>query len=171
MGAIFILLFCKGERSAQNSKVLALIISLISFAVSLFLLHDFNASTAEYQFVEKFEWISNAGIYYHMGIDGISIYFVMLTAFLIPICILASWNSITKQLKEFMALFLILEGLVIGVFVSLDFVLFYFFFEASLIPMFLIIGIWGAENRVYAALKFFLYTLLGSVFFQKDRVE
>jgi NADH-quinone oxidoreductase subunit M len=164
VGAAFIFLFVRGHHAEDHAKQVALIFSLVNFALSLYLLHHFDAGATGYQFVEKFEWIKDTGIFYHLGIDGISIYLVVLTAFLIPICVLASWNSITKQVKEYMILFLVLETLVIGVFVSLDFLLFYFFFEASLIPMFLIIGVWGAENRVYAAFKFFLYTLFGSVF-------
>jgi len=164
VAAFAIFAFARGSNSAKYSKLTALSVSLVVFVLSLFMLSGFDATATGYQFVEKFEWIKNAGIYYHLGIDGISVYFIVLTGFLTPICILASWNSITKQVKEYMILFLTLEALVIGVFVSLDFLLFYFFFEASLIPMFLIIGIWGAENRVYASLKFFLYTLFGSVF-------
>ncbi len=163
-GALLILLACRGRHSDRNAKYGALAFSTITFILSMCLLCCFDSTATGFQFVEKFEWIKNSGIFYHLGIDGISIYLVVLTAFLTPICVLASWSSITRQLKEYMALFLLLEALVIGVFVSLDFVLFYVFFEASLIPMFIIIGVWGAENRVYAAMKFFLYTLLGSVF-------
>jgi NADH-quinone oxidoreductase subunit M len=164
VGAALIFLLVRGHHAEDHAKQIALIFSLANFGLSLYLLHNFDATATGYQFIEKFEWIKDTGIFYHLGIDGISIYLVVLTAFLIPICVLASWNSITKQVKEYMILFLVLETLVIGVFVSLDFLLFYFFFEASLIPMFLIIGVWGAENRVYAAFKFFLYTLFGSVF-------
>ncbi len=164
LGALMIFAFCRGEDAAKNSKIAALSISGVTFIISLFVLHGFDPAARGYQFVEKFEWMKDTGIFYHLGIDGISVYFIVLTAFLIPICILASWNSITKQVKDYMILFLLLEALVIGVFASLDFLLFYFFFEASLIPMFLIIGVWGAENRVYASFKFFLYTLFGSVF-------
>ncbi len=164
LGALLIFAFARGRNVERNSKVIALVFSLAVFAISLCILNNFDEAATGYQLVEKFEWIKNTGIFYQLGIDGISVYFVALTSLLIPICILASWNSITKQVKDYMILFLLLETLVIGVFVSLDFVLFYFFFEASLIPMFLIIGVWGAENRVYAALKFFLYTLFGSVF-------
>ena len=164
LGALAIFAFARGQNVERNSKVIALVTSLIVFVISMFIMNGFDAAEKGYQFSEKFEWIKNTGIFYHLGIDGISVYFVILTAFLIPICILASWNSITKQVKEYMILFLLLETLVTGVFVSLDFVLFYFFFEASLIPMFIIIGVWGSDNRVYAALKFFLYTLFGSVF-------
>ncbi len=164
VGVPLILAFARGVHADRNAKIIALVVSLVAFALSLFLLHNFDPTESGYQFEEKFEWIKDSGILYHLGIDGISVYFIVLTAFLIPVCVLASWNSITTQVKEYMILFLLLEVLVIGVFVSLDFLLFYFFFEASLIPMFIIIGVWGAENRVYAAFKFFLYTLLGSVF-------
>ena len=124
---------------------------------------SFDASTADYQFQDKAVWILDYGISYHLGIDGISLYLIILTAFLIPICIIASIGSIKERLGFYLALFLILEGLVIGVFTSLDFLMFYIFFEASLIPMFFIIGIWGGDNRIYASFKFFLYTLLGSL--------
>ncbi len=150
--------------SDRSARILALIFSGITFIVSLVLYSNFNKNSSKYQFIEKFEWLEGSKIYYHLGVDGISIYLILLTTLLIPICILSSWNSIEKRIKEYMILFLLLETLVIGVFVSLDFLLFYFFFEASLIPMFIIIGVWGAENRVYASYKFFLYTLLGSLF-------
>lgn len=148
----------------KNSKAIAFWVSMVNFLVALIVFYYFDDTATTYQFTERFEIIKNSGIFYFMGIDGISLYLVLLTAFLIPVCILSSWKSITKRVKEYMILFLILESLVIGVFVSLDFLLFYFFFEASLIPMFLIIGIWGGDNRIYASYKFFLYTLLGSVF-------
>ena len=117
---------------------------------------------AGFQFVEKAAWL-DTGISYHMGVDGISMLFVILTTFLMPFCILASWESIEKRVKEYMIAFLLLETLMIGVFCALDIVLFYVFFEAGLIPMFIIIGVWGGKRRVYASFKFFLYTLLGSV--------
>src|SRR5690606_23409114 len=115
-----------------------------------------------FQMVEKHDWL-DSGISYHMGVDGISMLFVILTTFLMPLCILASWEAIEKRVKEYMIAFLILETLMIGVFTALDLVLFYVFFEAGLIPMFLIIGVWGGKRRIYASFKFFLYTLLGSV--------
>ena len=127
------------------------------------LLVEFDKTTAAFQFVEHVQWVEGYNIAYHLGIDGISLFFILLTTFLMPICILAGWNSIKVRVREYMVAFLMLESLTIGVFCALDFVLFYLFFEAVLIPMFLIIGIWGGENRVYAAFKFFLYTLLGSV--------
>ena len=125
------------------------------------LVATFDPSSAAYQFVERYVWF--AGAQYHMGVDGISILFVLLTAFLMPICILASWNTIKDRVVEYMIAFLVLETLVIGVFTSLDLFLFYIFFEGTLVPMFIIIGVWGGANRIYASFKFFLYTLLGSV--------
>ncbi len=112
--------------------------------------------------VEKHQWLTT-GIAYHLGVDGISMLFVILTTFLMPFCVLASWHSVEKRLKEYMIAFLLLEVVMVGVFVSLDIVLFYVFFEATLVPMFIIIGVWGGKDRVYASYKFFLYTLLGSV--------
>jgi NADH-quinone oxidoreductase subunit M len=132
------------------------------FALSLVIWAGFDNSNAGFQMVEKHAWFGE-GISYHMGVDGISMLFVVLTAFLMPFCILASWKSVDFRVKEYMVAFLILETLVIGVFCALDMFLFYVFFEASLIPMFIIIGVWGGQRRVYASLKFFLYTLLGSV--------
>lgn len=147
----------------KQAKQVALTVTIVQFLLSLLLLKDFDKTTSAFQFVEKFAWIEGYNIYYHLGIDGISLFFVILTTLLMPICILASWNSIEKRVKEYLFAFLILESAIIGVFSALDFMLFYLFFEVMLIPMFLIIGIWGAEDRVYAAFKFFLYTLLGSV--------
>lgn len=165
LGVAFIMLFVHGddEQVHHQSRAVALWISTGIFLLSLLLLFQFDPDDPGFQFVEYAEWFEGLGISYHLGVDGISVFFVVLTALLTPICILASWNSIKTQVREYMMLFLLLESLVIGVFVALDFVLFYFFFEASLIPMFFIIGVWGGENRIYAAFKFFLYTLLGSV--------
>ena len=155
-------LFLKGDDAAAqaNAKWLALIATTATFLVSLFLLSGFNPADTGFQFVEEGEWI--LGLKYKVGVDGISILFVMLTTFLMPITILSCWGVETR-VKEYMVAFLVLEGLMIGVFVALDLVLFYLFFEAGLIPMFLIIGIWGGKDRIYAAFKFFLYTFLGSV--------
>src|SRR5690606_33330515 len=119
--------------------------------------------SGEFQFVQQVEWLPALGLQYKMGVDGISLYFVLLSTFLTPLCILASWHSIKSRVKEYMIAFLVLETLMIGTFCALDTILFYVFFEAVLIPMFLIIGIWGGPRRVYSAFKFFLYTLLGSV--------
>ncbi len=163
VGAALILL-TRGEGHAveRNAKYIALWTSVIVFFVSLTLWVNFDFDEVGYQFEEQADWIAE-GITYHMGVDGISMLFVILTTFLTPFCVLASWESIHSRVKEYMIAFLIMETMMIGVFTSLDFVLFYLFFEAGLIPMFLIIGIWGSDNRVYATFKFFLYTLLGSV--------
>ena len=148
-------------RSAELAKWVALITTLVTLALSLVMLGQFDRNTADFQFVEDFAWF--AGIHYRMGVDGISVLLVVLTAFLMPLCIAASWRSIEHRIEEYLIAFLALETLVIGVFCALDLILFYLFFEFGLVPMFLIIGIWGGKNRVYAAFKFFLYTLLGSV--------
>jgi NADH-quinone oxidoreductase subunit M len=148
---------------ARNSRYVALWASLITFVVSLLLWFHFDNSVAGFQYVEKHPWIPSFGINYHMGVDGISVFFVILSTFLTPICVLASWESIKVRVKEYMISFLLLETLMVGMFCALDFVVFYIFFEGVLIPMFLIIGVWGGGNRVYAAFKFFLYTLTGSV--------
>jgi len=163
VGAAFILL-ARGpeEIVARNARNAALWTTVITFAVSLLIWINFDNSTSAFQFVEKREWIG-AGINYHMGVDGISMLFVILTTFLMPLCILASWHAIEHRVKEYMLAFLVMETLMIGVFCALDLVLFYLFFEAGLIPLFLIIGIWGGKRRIYATFKFFLYTLLGSL--------
>lgn len=148
-----------GRRNILNVSLLT---TVFTFVLSLFIWVGFDYSNPGFQMVEKHEWLGT-GIAYHLGVDGISMLFVILTTFLMPFCILASWTSIEKRLKEYMIAFLILEVFMVGVFVSLDIVLFYVFFEAGLIPMFLIIGVWGGKDRVYASYKFFLYTLLGSV--------
>ncbi|HIB56159.1 MAG: NADH-quinone oxidoreductase subunit M [Alphaproteobacteria bacterium] len=166
VGSLFIL-SVRGEQEivAANARAVALWASLITFAISLLLWIKFDRTTAEFQFIEHREWISSFGISYFLGVDGISLLFVILTSVLTLICILASWESITVRVKEYMIAFLVMETMMIGVFCALDTVLFYIFFEGLLIPMFLIIGIWGGPQRVYAAFKFFLYTLTGSVFF------
>lgn len=163
IGAILILCMKNDEKGASHARSLALIITTATFLFSLLLWRDFDPTTADFQFVEFGTWFVGININFHFGIDGISLFMVLLTTLLIPICILASFHSITTRVKEFMAAFLILESFVIGVFASLDLVLFYIFFEGVLIPMYLIIGIWGGANRIYASYKFFLYTLLGSV--------
>jgi NADH-quinone oxidoreductase subunit M len=165
IGALFLALFIRGDdkEANRNAKNAALWVSFGTFIFSLSLWFGFDPSTSAFQFEEKHEWVEGYNIYYHLGIDGISIFFILLTTFLMPICILAGWDSITKRVREYMIAFLMLETMIIGVFVALDFVLFYLFFEAVLIPMYLIIGIWGGERRVYASFKFFLYTLVGSV--------
>lgn len=148
---------------ARNARAVALWTSLITFVLSLFLWTGFDRGNPGFQFVERSEWMPGYGIAYHVGVDGISVLFVLLSTFLTPLCILASWESIRERVKEYMIAFLILETLMVGMFCSLDFVLFYLFFEGVLIPMFLIIGIWGGARRVYSAFKFFLFTLGGSV--------
>ncbi len=150
---------------AAQARWLALIATMLTFALSLVLLVDFKTDSSDFQFVEMVPWFKGYNISYHVGIDGISLWMILLTTFLTPICVLCSWKSIDKRVGEFMALFLVLESLVIGTFAALDLLLFYLFFEAVLIPMYLIIGIWGGQNRIYAAYKFFLYTLAGSVLF------
>lgn len=161
-GAVVLLFFLKGEddMAVRNAKLLALFTSGATFLASLFILMQFDPSDTNFQMVEEAQWLS--GLTYKLGVDGISILFVMLTTFIMPLVILSTWN-VTDRVKEFMIAFLLLETLMIGVFVALDLILFYLFFEAGLIPMFLIIGIWGGKDRIYAAFKFFLYTLLGSV--------
>jgi len=163
LGAIFIFgIRGDDELALRNARYVALWTTVITFLVSLFLWLGFDVTSADFQFVEKHDWLGGA-ISYHMGLDGISMLFVILTTFLMPLCILASWEAITERVKEYMIAFLVLETLMIGVFCALDLVVFYLFFEGGLIPMFLIIGVWGGARRVYASFKFFLYTLLGSV--------
>lgn len=163
VGALLIYLVRGDDEAARrNARWIALWTTLITFAVSVILVLRFDPGQADFQFVEKSNWLA-AGITYHMGVDGISLPFVILTTALMPFCIIASWKSVTNRLREYMMAFLILETLMVGTFSALDLVLFYLFFEGGLIPMFLIIGVWGGPRRVYASFKFFLYTLLGSV--------
>jgi NADH-quinone oxidoreductase subunit M len=163
VGAILIYLSRGDDEAARgNARWIALWTTIITFAVSLILVLRFDPSNPGFQFVEKAPWLANT-ITYHMGVDGISLPFVILTTALMPFCILASWKSVTRRVREYMMAFLFLETLMIGTFSALDLVLFYLFFEGGLIPMFLIIGVWGGPRRVYASFKFFLYTLLGSV--------
>ena len=165
VGAAFILVVRGDEETvAQNARNAALWTSLITLMLSFLLWTGFDSSTAAFQFEERAPWIAE-GISYHLGVDGISMLFILLTTLLTPICVLASWKSVKTRVKEYMIAFLVMETMMIGVFSALDLVLFYMFFEGGLIPMFLIIGIWGAADRVYATFKFFLYTLLGSVLF------
>ena len=145
------------------TRGLSLIGSIAGFLVTIPLYTGFDSSTAAMQFVEKTSWIEAFNVNYHLGIDGISMWFVLLTAFITVIVVLAGWQVITSRVAQYMGAFLILSGLMVGVFAALDGLLFYVFFEATLIPMFLIIGIWGGPNRVYASVKFFLYTLMGSL--------
>ena len=163
-GALFLLMI-RGEDDvvAQNARHVSLWVTGFTFLVSLTLLIGFDPQMPGYQFEEKAEWLPGTGIGYHMGVDGISMPFVLLSTFLTPLSILASWRSIKVRVREYMIAFLVLETMMVGMFASLDMLMFYLFFEAVLIPMFIIIGVWGGARRVYAAFKFFLYTLLGSV--------
>ena len=165
IGAAFVLLLIRGneETVAVRSRQVALLTSVVTFVVSLALWFGFDRSQAGFQFVEHVAWLPELGIGYRLGVDGISVLFVLLATMLTPICILAAWTSIKKRVREFMVAFLVLDALMIGTFAALDLVLFYIFFEAVLIPMFLIIGVWGGPRRLYASYKFFLYTLAGSV--------
>src|SRR5258705_5621892 len=164
VGAILVYVLARGndEAANRNARWIALWTTLVTFAVSLILVMRFDPAQPDFQFVEKAPWLANA-ITYHMGVDGISLPFVILTTALMPLCIIASWKSIQVRVREYMMAFLLLETLMVGTFSALDLVLFYLFFEGGLIPMFLIIGVWGGRRRVYASFKFFLYTFLGSV--------
>ena len=165
VGAVLILVLARGDEAvvARNSRWTALWTSAINFLLSLFIWVHFDTTTADFQFVEYAVWMPAFNINYKVGIDGISMLFVLLTTLLTPICVLSSWESIQNRVKEYMIAFLVLETFMIGMFCALDMVVFYIFFEAVLIPMFVIIGVWGGPGRIYAAFKLFLYTLLGSV--------
>jgi NADH-quinone oxidoreductase subunit M len=162
LGAVILALFLRGDDEAaqSNAKWVALVTTAVTFLTSLFILGNFDPADTGFQMVEQRDWL--LGLQYKMGVDGISILFVILTTFLMPLVIASCW-SVKIRVKEYMIAFLLLETLMLGVFMALDLVLFYLFFEAGLIPMFLIIGIWGGKNRIYASFKFFLYTFLGSV--------
>lgn len=162
VAGILVLMMGSDER-ADFTRKLALFGSVVSFLVTLPVYFGFDGSTAQMQFVEKTPWIDAFSATYHLGVDGISMWLVLLTSFITVIVVLAGWEVITKRVAQYMAAFLILSGLMVGVFAALDGLLFYIFFEATLIPMYIIIGVWGGPNRVYAAFKFFLYTLLGSL--------
>lgn len=164
LGAAILLIIrhSDAEIEKRNIRQVSLLITTITFVMSLVLWFGFDNGTAEFQFVEQHAWIGD-DISYYIGVDGISMLFVVLTAFLMPLVVLASWDSIQDRVREYMIAFLILETLMIGVFTALDIFLFYIFFEGGLIPMYLLIGVWGGVNRIYASFKFFLYTLLGSV--------
>ncbi|GLS18818.1 NADH-quinone oxidoreductase subunit M [Labrys miyagiensis] len=168
MVGVVLMLILRGDPEGikRNSRIIALWTTAATFIVSLFPLFAFDRSNVNFQFVETANWLggtTGGAISYRMGVDGISLPFVILTTFLMPFCILASWRSIQNRVREYMIAFLVLETLIIGVFCAQDIVLFYLFFEGQLIPMFLIIGIWGGQRRIYASFKFFLYTLLGSL--------
>jgi len=162
---VALILILRGDdaTTARNARWIALWTSLVVMVLSFVLWADFDTNSASFQFVEQAVWLPGLRIAYHMGIDGISLFFVLLSTVLTPICVVASWTAITRRVKEYMIAFLVLETLMVGMFCALDFVVFYMFFEGVLIPMFLIIGVWGHDRRIYAAFKFFLYTLLGSV--------
>ena len=162
--AFGVLLLALGrDQHAGTVRALALLGAVASFLVTLPLITRFDVCTAQMQFVEKLSWIERYNLHYHLGVDGLSVWFVLLTAFITVIVVIAAWQVITERVAQYMGAFLILSGLMVGVFAALDGMLFYVFFEATLIPMYLIIGVWGGPRRVYAAFKFFLYTLLGSL--------
>lgn len=163
IGGLLLLALPKKENAA-NTRIIALLISIITFVLSIPLYTDFDTSTAVMQFSEMAPWIESFNINYHLGIDGISMPLIVLTTFMTVIVVIAGWEVIKDKVEQYMAAFLIMEGLMIGVFSALDAALFYVFWEALLIPMFIVIGVWGGENRVYATIKFFLYTFFGSVF-------
>ena len=160
VGALF-LLFSK-DKDSNTGKYVALFTSIVNFLISIYLWFLFDPTTSSFQYVEDRAWLKGF-VNYKVGVDGISILFIILTTFITPICVVSINNTIKKRLRDFLIAVLLMESLMIGVFCSLDLVIFYLFFEAGLIPMFLIIGIWGGNRRVYSAFKFFLYTLLGSV--------
>ena len=162
IGGLFIFFTKSRSKVNTTSKYLALFVTFLNFILSLYLWYSFDSTTAEFQFVENRQWLKGF-VNYKVGIDGISILFIILTTFITPLCVLSVNNTVENRLKDFLIAILLMETLMIGVFCSLDLVIFYLFFEGGLIPMFLIIGIWGGEKRVYSAFKFFLYTLLGSV--------
>ncbi len=158
-----VLLALGRDEQARAVRWIALVGAIVSFLVTLPLYGRFQLGTAEMQFVEKAPWIDTFNINYHLGLDGLSFWFVLLTAFITVIVVISAWEAITERVNQYMGAFLILSGLMIGVFCAMDAMLFYVFFEATLIPMYLIIGVWGGPNKIYAAFKFFLYTLLGSL--------
>ncbi|MHB1217627.1 MAG: NADH-quinone oxidoreductase subunit M [Alphaproteobacteria bacterium] len=165
LAGVVMILAVRGEEAlvARNARWVALWTSLVTFAVSLVLWFGFDPGNPGFQFEERAEWLPELGMSYHMGVDGISMPFVLLSTLLIPICVLASWDAVQHRVREYMIAFLVMETMMIGAFAALDIVPFYMFFECTLIPMFLIIGVWGGPRRVYSAFKFFLYTLTGSV--------
>ena len=160
-----VLMSIRGDEAvvAQNARWTALWTSLVVFAISLILWVKFDPAQAGYQFYESLEWLPEFKVGYRMGVDGVSVLFVLLATALTPICILASWESVKTRVREYMIAFLVLETMMVGMFSAADFIVFYMFFEGVLIPMYIIIGVWGGQRRVYASFKFFLYTLAGSV--------
>src|SRR5512139_3036359 len=158
-----IVLATGSDRNAREARFIALAGAVVGFLVTIPLVSGFNTATSAMQFVELTPWIARFNVNYHLGVDGISVLFILLNSFITAIVVIAGWEVIQSRVSQYMAAFLVMSGLLNGVFSALDAVLFYVFFEGSLIPMYLIIGIWGGPNRVYAAIKFFLYTLLGSL--------
>lgn len=164
VGALILMFLpMNNDKQVGWGKWIALSFTLLNFAISLVMLPNFNASDTGFQFIEKYSWWPSLGLSYHLGVDGISLWLVLLSTFLMPICILCGWKSIITRVKEYLISFLLLETMMIGAFVALDTILFYVFFEGILIPMYILIGVWGGPRRIYASFKFFLYTLLGSV--------
>ena len=160
LGSLIILFIKDEENSSNNIKWAALLTSLGTFILSCLIWFLFDSSIGTYQLIEKYKWFDDFNFNYHVGVDGISLFMILLSTFLTPFCILASWQNINKRIKEYMIAFLLLETFLIGMFSSIDMLLFYIFFEAVLIPMFLIIGIWGGERRIYASFKFFLIYII-----------
>ena len=163
LGALIIFFIKEDDSTTNNIKWAALWTSIGTFILSCLIWLQFDNSIVSYQLSEKYNWFSDFNFFYHIGVDGISLFMILLSTFLTPFCIMASWVSVKKRIKEYMMAFLFLETVMLGMFSSIDILLFYIFFESVLIPMFLIIGIWGGKRRIYASFKFFLYTLLGSV--------
>src|SRR5947199_3821375 len=162
-GALLLLFVRDDERSAPLARNIALVVSLLVFAETVLLWSRFDAASGEFQFIERHAWIPAFGISYFVGVDGISLWLLVLTAFLTPLALLSSWESVHKKMRAFCMIMLLLESAMLGVFVSLDLFLFYGFWYAMLIPMYFLIGIWGYDQRIYAAIKFMLYTMAGSV--------
>lgn len=168
ISVLYILLFISQSKKPDkqiHTMYVAVLSSVLTFISTIYLLVEFDSSNSTYQFVERYSWLDKIGLEFHVAIDGISIFFVMLTSFLTLICIIGSLFTVKKYIKEYLVCFLLMESFCIGAFTSVNLLLFYLFFEIILVPMYIIIGVWGGENRVYAALKFFLYTFFGSVFF------
>ncbi|MFV9948294.1 NADH-quinone oxidoreductase subunit M [Rickettsia conorii] len=168
ISVLYILLFISQSKKADKPiyvMYVAVLSSVLTFISTIYILIEFDSSNPAYQFVERYAWLDKIGLEFHVGVDGISIFFVVLTSFLTLICIIGSLFTVKKYIKEYLVCFLLMESFCIGAFTSVNLLLFYLFFEAILVPMYIIIGVWGDENRIYAALKFFLYTFFGSVFF------
>ncbi|AFC72867.1 NADH:ubiquinone oxidoreductase subunit M [Rickettsia rhipicephali str. 3-7-female6-CWPP] len=168
ISVLYILLFISQSKKADKPiyvMYVAVLSSVLTFISTIYILIEFDSSNPAYQFIERYAWLDKIGLEFHVGVDGISIFFVVLTSFLTLICIIGSLFTVKKYIKEYLVCFLLMESFCIGAFTSVNLLLFYLFFEAILVPMYIIIGVWGGENRIYAALKFFLYTFFGSVFF------